>query len=160
MQLLNQHVDVLNLITAETKLAVITNFEFSQILTQLKRYLEMTDYLCQYISHYVIIVKSLQLCKTLLNQRIHQNHEKNAEKNQQWWLVSHINIVRSTSKKLNVFHHLQKLFLRFTILSHFDLKHQLYIDLNVSKKFDFSVHVYHTKFSSDNHRSAISMMLL
>ena len=96
----------------KVKLAVIINLEFSQTLIQLKKYLNMTDYLQQYISHYVIIVKSLQLCKILLNQRICQNHEKNHEKevtvskNKRKRLTDYINIVKFTSKKLNIFQHL------------------------------------------------------
>ena len=37
------------------------------------------------------------------------------------------------------------LFLRLLILSHFDSKQQLYINLNVSKEFEFNVYVYHIK---------------
>ena len=46
-------------------------------------------------------------------------------------------------KELNVFHQLQKLFDSLKILIHFDEKRQFYADLNVSKKFEFEVHVYH-----------------
>ena len=59
VQLLRQHVDVLNLTISENKLAVIRNLEFSRTLAALKRYLDMTDYLKQYISYYFVIVKSL-----------------------------------------------------------------------------------------------------
>ena len=37
------------------------------------------------------------------------------------------------------------LFLKSLILSHFNSKQQLYINLNISKKFKFDVHVYHIK---------------
>ena len=65
---LNQQINALKLVTVKAKLAVITNLEFSHILTQLKKYFKMIDYLQQYIFHYVIIIKLLQLYKTLLNQ--------------------------------------------------------------------------------------------
>ena len=42
---LNQQVNILKLVTAEAKLIVIINLEFSHTLTQLKKYFEMTDYL-------------------------------------------------------------------------------------------------------------------
>ena len=68
IQLLKQQVNALKLVTVKDKLVVITNLEFLCTLTQLKKYLDLIDYLWQYISHYTVIVKSLQLCKTLLNQ--------------------------------------------------------------------------------------------
>ena len=37
------------------------------------------------------------------------------------------------------------LFLRLTILCHFNLKCQLYINLNALKEFDFDAYVYHSK---------------
>lgn len=151
IQLLNQQVNALNLTTAEAKLVIITSFEFSCILTQLKKYFEMTNYLKQYILHYTAIIKSLQLCKTLLNQHLQQDHDKNAVSNKSKWkrLTDHISIVKLTLKELNVFHHLQILFSRFTIFSHFNSKHQLYIDLDVLKKFDFNIHIYHDKFKTN-----------
>ena len=104
----------------------------------------MIDYLWQYISHYTAIIKSLQIQKTLLNQCLQKKHDVTSQ-NGQKWLAGHISIMKSIFKKLNIFHHLQILFLRFTIFSHFNSKHQLYIDLDVSKKFDFNVHIYHSK---------------
>lgn len=46
-----------------------------------------------------------------------------------------------------MFHQLQMLFLRSSILNHFNSKQQLYIDLDASKEFDFDVHVYHNKLN-------------
>lgn len=68
---LEQCVDTFNLVTAETKLTIIINFKFSQILTQLKEYIKLMSYLQQYISQYAAIVKLLQLYKTFLNQWMH-----------------------------------------------------------------------------------------
>ena len=45
IQLLNQKIDVLRLATAEKKLAIITNFFFSKTLAQLKKYLDLIEYL-------------------------------------------------------------------------------------------------------------------
>ena len=50
-----------------------------------------------------------------------------------------------TFKSLNAFQHLQILFLQSLIFNHFNLKQQLYIDLNVLKEFSFDVHVYYVK---------------
>ena len=70
IQLLKQWVEALKLVTVKDKLIVIINLEFSYILIQLKKYLNLIDYLQQYILYYVVIIKFLQLCKTLLNQWI------------------------------------------------------------------------------------------
>ena len=67
VQLLDQCVNTLKLTTAEDKLTVIVNIEFSQTLSALEKYLDMTEYLRQYISYYTVIIKSLQKQKTRLN---------------------------------------------------------------------------------------------
>lgn len=67
VHLLDQQVNILDLVTVKVKLVIITNLKFLHTLTQLKKYLEMTEYLWQYILHYVTIIKPLQLRKILLN---------------------------------------------------------------------------------------------
>ena len=76
IHLLKQQINTLKFVTVEIKLTVIINLEFLCILTQLKKYLDLISYLCQYISHYVMIIKFLQLCKTLLNQLLHDIYKK------------------------------------------------------------------------------------
>ena len=56
-------------------------------------------------------------------------------------------IEEPTLSELNSFHQLQKLFFRLIILIHYDLRHQLYTDMNASKEFSFRAHVYHMKKS-------------
>ena len=68
IQLLSQHIDVLNLIIFEDKLTIIRNFEFSHILTILKHYLELINYFKQYVSYYNIIAMPLQKRKIFLNR--------------------------------------------------------------------------------------------
>lgn len=46
---------------------------------------------------------------------------------------------------MNIFHHLQILFLRSLTFNYFNSKQQLYIDVDTSKEFDFDVHIYHSK---------------
>ena len=58
---LKQKIDIFKLITVKNKLAVITNFEFFKTLTQLKKYLDLIDYLHQYIFLYAVISDLLQL---------------------------------------------------------------------------------------------------
>jgi len=59
VQLLSQQINALSLATLEDKLIIIFKIKFSLSLSQLKKYLNLTDYLQQYISHYAAIIKSL-----------------------------------------------------------------------------------------------------
>ena len=52
-----------------------------------------------------------------------------------------------TPSELDSFHQLQSLFSRLTILIHYDLKRQLYADMDASKEFGFRAHIYHMKES-------------
>ena len=70
IHLLDQQMNTLRLAIIDDKLRAIISLEFSKTLSQLKKYLEMTEYLRQYILHYVIIIKSLQLRKIMLNREI------------------------------------------------------------------------------------------
>lgn len=145
VHLLGQRVNALGLATAEAKLAAITNLEFPRTLTQLEGYLGLTGYLRQYIPRYAAIVKPLQLRKTVLNQRMRQGHGKDTGRSKRRRLARLTNITKPSLKELNAFHHLQKLFSRPTMLSHFLPKRQLYIDLDASKEFGFGAHVYHLR---------------
>ena len=84
MQLLSQQVDILDLTMSEVKLMIIINLEFSWTLTQLKKYLDMTDYLWHYILHYTVIVKSLQLCKIFFNKCLHKDLRKTVIEQNDW----------------------------------------------------------------------------
>ena len=101
VQLLNQKIDVLELITAKEKFIVIINFFFSRILVQLKKYLDLIEYLRQYITYYVDITKSLQLRKTFLN-KFNRSMRGNARKK----AIDNIYLIIFTLKKLNAFHQL------------------------------------------------------
>jgi len=104
---LKQQVDALELVTSEDKLVAIAGLCFFISLSQLEKYLGLTEYLQQYISKYAVIVKPLQLQKTFLNQGLRVKEMKeNARKCQ----VITIRLNESTFKKLNAFHHLQTLF--------------------------------------------------
>ena len=70
VQLLDQCINALELITAEDKLITIININFLCTLSTLKKYLDMTDYLHQYIPYYTAIIRSLQKRKTQLNHEL------------------------------------------------------------------------------------------
>ena len=155
VQLLDQCVDILELITAEDKLAVIVNIEFSHILFTLEKYLSMTDYLCQYISYYTVIIKSLQKREMRLNHDLQKLWAEwrlnkkiiNIKSNTHKSMTDKISIEESTSSELDSFHQLQSFFSKLTILIHYNLKHQLYTDIDASKEFSFKAHIYHIKKS-------------
>ncbi len=148
IQLLSQQIDALSLMTSKDKLVTIFRIRFPLSLSQLEKYLSLTDYLQQYILHYAAIIKSLQQQKIFLNQGLQAKETKENTRKQ---IIIIIRLSKSTLKKLNIFHHLQSLFSQPIILMHFLPKQQLYIDLNVFKEFSFEVHVYHTKeFTEDN----------
>jgi len=65
---LSQQIDALSLVTLKDKLIIIFRIKFSLSLSQLEKYLDLTDYLQQYILHYTAIIKLLQQQKIFLNQ--------------------------------------------------------------------------------------------
>jgi len=135
-------------VTSEDKLITIFRIKFSLSLSQLEKYLDLIDYLQQYISHYTAIIKLFQQQKIFLNQDL---QAKETKENAKKWIIIIIRLNKSILKKLNIFHHLQSLFSWLIILMHFLLKQQLYIDLNVFKEFSFEAHIYYTKeFTEDN----------
>jgi sulfatase maturation enzyme AslB (radical SAM superfamily) len=64
--LLEQRVDSLRLITTSDKLETITKLAFSRLLKNLKTYLDVIDYLRDYISYYAQKADALQRRKTML----------------------------------------------------------------------------------------------
>ena len=72
---------------------------------------------------------------------------KNVKGNAHKLLAGRTAIEEPTPSELDSFHHLQSLFSRLTILIHYDLKRQLYADMNASKEFSFEAHIYHMKES-------------
>lgn len=66
IDLLGQRVNALRLTTTEEKLWAIKNLEFPKTLATLDKYLDLTNYLKQYVPYYAIITKLLQERKTFL----------------------------------------------------------------------------------------------
>ena len=155
VQLLDQHVDALELTTTEDKLVIIVNIEFLCTLFTLEKYLGMTNYLHQYILYYTVIIKSLQKRKVRLNHNLQKlwaewrSNEKimNIESNTHKLITDRISIEKPISSELNSFHQLQSLFSKLTILIHYNMKCQLYTDMNTLKEFSFRAYIYHMKKS-------------
>ena len=141
IHLLGQRVDALGLSTAEEKLAAITTLEIPRTLKDLETYLGMTGYLRQYAPYYAKVVKPLQERKTLLIQGLRKDVEGNVRKKE----VARTSLSRVTPAELDAFHQLQTLFSRPTILTHYESKRQLYLNLDASKARGFGAIVYHCK---------------
>ena len=159
--------NALELVTAEDKLTVIVNIEFPWTLSALEKYLSMTDYLRQYIPYYTTIIKPLQKWKTQLNHDLQglwaeqkSADRKNVESNVHKAMTDRTSIEKLTLSELNSFHQLQSLFSRSIILVHYNLKCQLYTDMNASKKFSFRAHIYHIKKSHGSTADQKNMKLI
>ena len=130
----------------------------------------MTDYLKQYISYYTVIIKSLQEWKTRLNHDLQKlwveqrSNEKithdNIESNTHKLMTDRISIEELTLSELDSFYQLQNFFFRLTILIYYDLKRQLYTDINASKEFSFRAHIYYMKKSHGSTSDQKSMKLI
>ena len=135
--LLNQRVNNLNMsITAEKTIAIIS-LRFSFSLRDFEIFMRLTDWLRSSISRYAQRVQSLQKRKIALTKNVTVSdsaRKKQAIKTQLYDI---------TYEKRDVFRNLQTAFVSSIFLIHFDRKRRLYIDLNVSKQWDFVIIVYH-----------------
>ena len=129
----------------------------------------MTDYLHQYIPYYTAIIRSLQKRKTQLNHDLQKlwaerrsNNEKisNIKGNAHKLIADRTAIEESIFSELDSFHQLQSLFSKLIILIHYNLKCQLYTDMNTLKEFSFRAHVYHIKKSHSFTTDQKSMKLI
>ena len=106
--------NTLNLIIAKKKLSIIINLIFSTTLFALEKYLNLINYLRQYISNYTIIIKSLQKRKILLERfvTITENIRKRA--------ANRTVLTTSTLRELNIYYQLQHIFSSSILLYYFN----------------------------------------
>ena len=126
-------------VIVEDKFKAIIKLKFSTSLHQLETYFDLIEWLREYISHYADIFKSLQDRKIELLR-----FESIVDETRRAYVVK-IRVRNSTKKKKTAFATLQSLFFKFFFLIHLNIKRQLFINLNVSKKFDFEIMIYHVK---------------
>ena len=143
VQLFNQKIDLFNLVIAKHKLKVIVKLRFSKHFQQLKTYLKQINWLRNYIFYYIKIFKLLQKrkIKLLRNNSITNNIKIIYFKK--------IKIKYLIEKKFATFKILQAIFSKLLFLIHVNLICQLYINLNVNKKFDFNVMICWLKIIQD-----------
>ena len=142
VNLLEQHVNSLNLIIDEQKLKVIAQLTFLATFEQLESYLELTDWFRDYIEKYATKTKSLQNKKIALLK----NFFKSKQIKKSYFFKMKITFI---SEKLKFFRIIQQSFFKSAFLIHFNDHKQLYVNLNFSKNEidDIVYHVRDTKLS-------------
>ena len=138
--LLDQKMNSFDLFINVEKLKTIIKIQFFKTLRLLKIYLNLIDYLREYVFYYVDVFKALQTRKIELLKSFFVTD--NARKT----FANRTRIDNFTSLKIEFFRILQSLLSQSLYLIHHDSKRQLFVDLNVSKEFDFDVVIYHVKF--------------
>lgn len=135
--LLEQKVNELDLVTTAEKLKAIIKLKFSATLKKLNIYLDLIDWLRDYVQSYAQIVKLLQKRKTLLLRQILKNLSKFRKRT-----TIKISLV-STTFEIDAFEYLREVFSRSSMLVHFVSNSQLYVNIDSFKVFDFAEMIYH-----------------
>ena len=138
--LLNQKINAFELIIATNKLIVIFNLKFLYTLKNLKNYLNLIDWLRNYIAWYVQKLDSLQRRKILLLRSFSANKKRQRK----------IYSVKTVMKKffaieLNFYRQLQKVFSKVKLLVHHDFTRITYVNVDAFKQRNFDVVIYHLK---------------
>ena len=126
------------------RIAALWNLFFSETLKDFKIYLDLTDWLQQYISYYTQQIKLLQNRKTALLYE-----DSTADQTRKNYLKKTLIFKINEFEKM-IFEFIQKIFDDFNFLHHQNLNQQFYVDLNVSKQHKFDVMIYHMQNNHDN----------
>ena len=138
--LLRQKVDAFDFIAAADKIAAIQKLDFFYILTDLKLYLKLTEYLRDYVPYYAQKANALQRRKIILLHMSSFNKERTRK------IYSQRIILKSSiPKKLKSYRQLRDFFGKTNFLVHFDRDRTLYIDIDASKRREFDAMMYHLK---------------
>ena len=147
ISLLKQKIDRFKLSIAQEKLIVIFKLRFSRTLKDLKIYLDMIEWLRDYVSYYVQKFDVLKKRKIML-LKISSSNVDRVRKN----FNKRISILDSTKTKKNSYRQLQDSFSRFNWFVHQDFNRVLYVDVDEFRK-SFDVMMYH--FKSDNDKQSL-----
>jgi hypothetical protein len=137
--LLEQIMNVFELTTIDKKFAARINLTFFFILKELERYLNFTEYLRVYVSWYAQIFLSLQNRKTLL---LKQASVKDKSRKV---FVKKILLNDSTQAEIQSYEHLQIILNKKIFFQHCNELKKLFINVNISKKKDVEVVIFHVK---------------
>lgn len=136
IQLLDQRVDNLRLITLEKKIATIASLLFSRSLNDLDHFLELTRWLRHCINRYAQKISSLQTRKTTLTRTLSNtldDKEKTLESLRKRQSIRMI-LDNFTNVEICAFRTLQRELDSLVSLVHFNLDRRLYVDLNAFKQ--------------------------
>ena len=130
--------------SSKKRIAALWDLFFLKILKDLEIYLDLTDWLQQYISYYAQQIKLLQNRKTALLHKdsTAEQTRKNYSKK------TSISDVSELEKE--IFEFIQKIFNDLKFLHHQNLNWCLYIDLNASKWHEFDIMIYYMQNDHDN----------
>ena len=139
MRFLKQKINFLKFTTDENKFPVISNLKFSLTLRQLKHYLELTDWLWKYVKKYAKISESLQNKKTIMFKK---SFVKKSIRRFYFVKIAFQNFIK---QKIVFFKSFQKSLFSFRYLIYFVFARQLYMNVDVSKKENIKIIIYHSK---------------
>ena len=129
----------LKFVIFEKKMKTIAKLHFSRIFRQLEIYLDSTNWLRDYISHYANIFKSFQ------NRKIEFFRNEFVVENVRRIYFNKIRFQYFIEQKLTSFDVLQNILTKSFYLIYSNTKKQLFLDFDVNKKFDFDVMLYYMK---------------
>ena len=136
VRLFDQKIDSFKLSINEKKLKTITRISFSKFLHQFEIYLNLIDWLRDYVSFYVDVFKTLQ--KRKIDLLIFFFKVDNVKKT----YSNRIRLNNASFLKIEFFRILQFLLFKFSYLIYHDNKQQTFVDFDVNKKFELNVMIY------------------
>ena len=143
ISLLKQKIDRFDLSIVQEKLIVIFKLRFSRTLKDLEIYLNMIEWLRDYVSYYVQKSDVLKKRKIML-LKVSSSNVDRIRKN----FSKRTSILDSTKTKTNSYRQLQDSFNRFNWLVYQDFNRVLYVDVDEFRK-NFDVMMYHLKNDND-----------
>ena len=125
--------------TAEDKLKAISEIAYPTTLGNLEHYLGLTGYLRNHVHYYAQLASPLQALKTLLLK------EAPNQSSQHRLYSSRQRLPRASPQEEQSFKSLQEALSKPSLLVHFDLNKELWIDLDASREWGFGVQIFHVK---------------
>ena len=137
--LLEQKIDNFEFIIIEKKLKIIFKFQFFVTLKQLKTYLDLIEWIRNYVSYYVQLTNSLQIRKTFILKNFFVKSNARKRFNNDICLNIFIDF------EIVFYEIIQKVFFKLIFFVHHNKTRQLYVDINASHERDFDVTIFHVK---------------
>ena len=146
ISLLRQKINRFEFSTTQKKFVIILRFKFFKTLKNFEIYLNIIDYLRNYVAFYVQKIDVLRQRKIMLLKNFSFNKER-VRKNFNRRIFVH----DSSIDEIDFYKQLQNFFDRFNWLIHHNSIRIFYVDVNDFRR-DFEIMIYHLK-SDKNHVS-------